>query len=109
MRAVENRRFSVLTPCQQAKFSKSARLTAAALQATENWSLVLGQTQRLEGAARVQPLPRREAPAAAPNERVLLLVPVDGSALDDLLDLGPGVEPPVLEGQRAEHLPSIRA
>src|SRR4051794_26571078 len=45
------------------------------------------------------------APTAAPDERVLVLVPVGGGALDGLLDLGPGVEPSALEGQRAQHLP----
>ena len=34
------------------------------------------------------------APAAAPDERVLVLVPVFGGALDGLLDLGPGIEAP---------------
>src|SRR4051812_13011136 len=48
---------------------------------------------------------RAMAPAAAPDERVLVLVPVFGGALDGLLDLGPGVEPSALEGQRAQHLP----
>src|SRR3712207_9003397 len=37
--------------------------------------------------------------------RSLVPVPVDGGALDGLLDLGPGVEPSALEGQRAQHLP----
>src|SRR3954469_17356280 len=48
---------------------------------------------------------RAMAPAAAPDERVLVLVPVFGGALDGLLDLGPGVEPSALEGQGAQHLP----
>src|SRR5215218_4560371 len=48
---------------------------------------------------------RAMAPAAAPNERVLVLVPVFGGALDGLLDLRPGVEPSALESQRAQHLP----
>src|SRR5215203_2499175 len=45
------------------------------------------------------------APAAAPDERVLVLVPVCSGTLDSLLDLGPGVEPSALESQRAQHLP----
>src|SRR5215210_5448428 len=45
------------------------------------------------------------APAPPPDERVLVLVPVGGGTLDGLLDLGPGVEAPSFEGQRAQHLP----
>ncbi len=45
------------------------------------------------------------AAAAAPDERVLVPVPVGGGPLDDLLDLGPGVEPSALESQRAQHPP----
>src|SRR3954451_16888931 len=48
---------------------------------------------------------RAMAPAAAPDKRVLVLVPVFGGALDGLLDLRPGVEPFALEGQGAQHLP----
>src|SRR4051794_14925562 len=45
------------------------------------------------------------ASAAAPDKRVLVLVPVSGGTLDGLLDLDPGVEPSALESQRAQHLP----
>src|SRR3712207_2813100 len=45
------------------------------------------------------------APAAAPDEWMPVLVPVAGGALDGRLDLRPGLEPPPLEGQRAQHLP----
>src|SRR5215212_9257769 len=48
---------------------------------------------------------RAMAPAAAPDEWVLVLVPVCGGTLDGLLELGPGVEAPPFEGQRAQHLP----
>jgi hypothetical protein len=37
------------------------------------------------------------APTAAPDERVLVLVPVCGGTRDGLLDLGPGVEAPTFE------------
>src|SRR3954454_4227075 len=52
-----------------------------------------------------EPTRRAMPPAAAPDERVLVLVPVGGGTLDGLLDLGPGVEAPSFEGQRAQHLP----
>src|SRR3954464_13308230 len=45
------------------------------------------------------------APSAAPEERMLMLVPVGGRALDGLLDFGPGVEAPSFQGQRTQHLP----
>ena len=45
------------------------------------------------------------APAAAPDERVPVLVPVGGGALDGLLDLGPGIEAPPFKDQGAQHLP----
>src|SRR4051812_45285913 len=45
------------------------------------------------------------APATAPDERMLVRVPVGGGARDGLLDLRPGLEPSPLEGQRAQHLP----
>src|SRR5215218_5815746 len=48
---------------------------------------------------------RRAMAPAAPDERVLVLVPVCGGTLDSLLDLGPGLEPSALESQRAQHLP----
>src|SRR5215213_2170254 len=48
---------------------------------------------------------RAMAPAAAPDEWVLVLVPVCSGTLDGLLNLGPGVEPSALESQRAQHLP----
>src|SRR5918997_521767 len=48
---------------------------------------------------------RAMAPTAAPDERMLVRVPVGGGALDGRLDLGPGLEPPSLEGQRTQHLP----
>jgi len=44
-------------------------------------------------------------PAAAPDERLLVRLPVDGGLLDGLLDLGPGFEALSLEGQRAQDLP----
>src|SRR3954469_23324735 len=52
-----------------------------------------------------EPTRRAMPPAAAPDERVLVLVPVGGGTLDGLLDLGPGIEAPAFEGQRAQHLP----
>ena len=45
------------------------------------------------------------APAAAPDERMLVLIPVGGGAFNGLLDLGPGLEPATFQGQGAEHLP----
>src|SRR3954454_6581102 len=52
-----------------------------------------------------EPARRAMAPATAPDERVLVLVPVGGGTLDGLLDLGPGVEAPSFDGERAQHLP----
>jgi hypothetical protein len=45
------------------------------------------------------------ASAAAPDERVLVLVPVCGGTRAGLLDLSPGIEAPAFEGQRAQHFP----
>src|SRR5215213_886871 len=45
------------------------------------------------------------APSAAPEEGVLVLVPVRGGAPDGLFNLGPGLEAAALEGQRAQDLP----
>src|SRR3954470_22671929 len=45
------------------------------------------------------------APSAAPDEGVLVLVPVRGGAPDGLFNLGPGLEAAALEGQRAQDLP----
>jgi hypothetical protein len=42
------------------------------------------------------------SPSATPEERVLVLVPVRGGALDGLVDLGPGLEAAALERQRAQ-------
>src|SRR3954454_8136553 len=44
-------------------------------------------------------------PSAAPEERVLVLVPVRGGAPDGLFDLGPCLEAAGLERQRAQNLP----
>src|ERR1051325_4831006 len=41
-------------------------------------------------------------PSTAPQERVLVLVPVRGGASDSLLDLGPSLEAAALERQRAQ-------
>jgi hypothetical protein len=48
------------------------------------------------------------APAAPPDEGMLMLVPVGGGAFDGLLDLGPGLEPAAFQGQGAEPLPPRR-
>src|SRR3954467_14021776 len=45
------------------------------------------------------------APSTAPQEGVLVLVPVRGGAPDGLFNLGPGLEAAALEGQRAQDLP----
>ena len=45
------------------------------------------------------------APAAFPDERMLVLIPVGGGAFNRLLDLGPGFEPATFQSQGAEHLP----
>ena len=45
------------------------------------------------------------APSAAPEEGVLVLVPVRGGAPDGLFNLGPGLEAAALERQRAQDLP----
>jgi hypothetical protein len=45
------------------------------------------------------------APSTAPEERVLVLVPVGRGAFGSLHDLGPGLEPAALQSQGAEHLP----
>src|SRR3954447_21432046 len=45
------------------------------------------------------------APSAAPEEGVLVLVPVRGGAPDGLFDLGPGLEAVALQRQRAQDLP----
>src|SRR4051812_47808880 len=45
------------------------------------------------------------SPSAAPDEGMLVLVPVRGGPFDSLLDLGPGLEPASLQRQRAQHLP----
>src|SRR4051794_6575027 len=44
-------------------------------------------------------------PSAAPQEGVLVLVPVRGGAPDGLFDLGPSLEAAPFEGQRAQDLP----
>src|SRR3982751_2907634 len=44
-------------------------------------------------------------PFAAPQEGVLVRVPVRGGAPDSLLDLGPGLEAAALQCQRAQDLP----
>ena len=44
-------------------------------------------------------------PSVAPEEGVLVLVPVRGGAADGLLDLGPGLEAAALERQRAQDFP----
>src|SRR3954465_11739395 len=44
-------------------------------------------------------------PFAAPQEGVLVLVPVRGGAPDSLLDLGPGLEAAALQRQGAQDLP----
>src|SRR5262245_45145 len=44
-------------------------------------------------------------PPVAPDERVPVGVPVTGRPLHGRLDLRPRLEPPVLEGQRPQHLP----
>ena len=48
---------------------------------------------------------RAMAPTAAPDERVLVCVPLGGGTLDGLFDFGPSFEAAALEGQRAQHLP----
>ena len=45
------------------------------------------------------------APSAAPEEGVLVLVPVRGGASDGLFDLRPSLEAAPFEGQRAQDLP----
>src|SRR6478672_7587790 len=45
------------------------------------------------------------APSAAPEEGVLVLVPVRGGAPDGLFDLRPSLEAAALERQRAQDLP----
>src|SRR4051795_4699577 len=44
-------------------------------------------------------------PSTAPDERMLVRVPVRGGAPDSLLDLGPGLEAAALQCQRAQDLP----
>src|SRR3954463_6052376 len=44
-------------------------------------------------------------PSTAPDERMLVRVPVRGGAPDGFFDLGPGLETAALEGQRAQDLP----
>src|SRR5918995_464703 len=45
------------------------------------------------------------APTASPDEGMLVLIPVGGSAFNRLLDLGPGLEPAAFQSQGAQHLP----
>src|SRR3954463_7099807 len=44
-------------------------------------------------------------PSTAPDERMLVRVPVRGGAPDGFFDLGPGLEAAAFEGQRAQDLP----
>src|SRR3954466_2648424 len=44
-------------------------------------------------------------PSTAPDEGMLVLVPVRGGPLDGFFDLGPGLEATPFEGQRAQDLP----
>src|SRR3954469_327089 len=44
-------------------------------------------------------------PATAPDEGMLVLVPVGGCAFDGLFDLGPGLEASTLQRQGAHDLP----
>src|SRR6187397_255386 len=44
-------------------------------------------------------------PSTAPDEGMLVLVPVRGGPLDGFFDLGPGLEAAPFEGQRAQDLP----
>src|SRR3954454_9060333 len=44
-------------------------------------------------------------PSTAPDEGMLVLVPVRGGPLDGFFDLGPGLEAVPFEGQRAQDLP----
>src|SRR3954465_14376438 len=44
-------------------------------------------------------------PSMAPDERMLVRVPVRGGAPDGFFDLGPGLETAAFEGQRAQDLP----
>src|SRR5215213_8189540 len=44
-------------------------------------------------------------PSAAPDEGMLVRVPVRGGTLDGFFDLGPGFEAAPFEGQRAQDLP----
>jgi hypothetical protein len=48
------------------------------------------------------------APAASPDERMLVLIPVGGGAFNGLLDLGPGLEPFKASDFRIFHQGSIR-
>src|SRR5690242_13210954 len=48
---------------------------------------------------------RTMTPPPAPDEGMLVLVPVRGGPFDSPLDLGPGLEPASLQRQRARHLP----
>src|SRR4051794_35405764 len=45
------------------------------------------------------------APSAAPDEGMLVRVPIRGGAPDSLFDLGPGLETAALERQRARDFP----
>src|SRR4051812_19222760 len=44
-------------------------------------------------------------PSMAPDERMLVRVPVRGGAPDGFFDLGPGLEAAPFEGQRAQDFP----
>src|SRR6478736_5044324 len=50
-------------------------------------------------------LARPVTPSTAPDEGMLVLVPVGGGPFDGPLDLGPGPEASPLQGQGAQHLP----
>src|SRR4051794_909710 len=50
-------------------------------------------------------LARPVTPSTAPDEGMLVIVPVRGGPFDSLLDLGPGLEAASLQGQGAQHLP----
>ena len=45
------------------------------------------------------------ASVVAPDERMLMVVPVGSGELDHLHDLGPGLESAAFQGQGAEHFP----
>jgi hypothetical protein len=48
-----------------------------------------------------EPTRRAMPPAAASDERVLVLVPAGSGTLDSLLDLGPSVKAPSFEGSNS--------